>query len=64
MIIIWGMEYTSGLLFQTTIGISPWYYSGPFAVDNLVRLDYGPAWFIAGLLFERVHNALDAYKIA
>jgi len=27
-------------------------------------LDFAPAWFVAGLLFERGHSALDAYGIA
>ena len=64
VIIIWGMEYTSGLLLVTLLGIYPWEYSGPFAVDGLITLAFGPAWFAAGLLFERLHRLLDAYQIA
>jgi len=48
-----------GLVLTNILGTAPWFYTGPFAVDNLVRLDYAPAWF-----FERIHEALDIYKIA
>ncbi len=64
VVIIWGIEYASGLFLTQVVGVTPWYYSGPFAIDGLVRVDYAPAWFIAGLAFEWVHNRLDDYKIA
>lgn len=64
VVIIWGIEYASGLILVNLIGAAPWYYLGPFAIDNLVRLDYAPAWFAAGLIFEYIHNTLDVYKIA
>ncbi len=63
VVIIWGIEYTSGLILLNILNIYPWHYSGPFAVDGLVRLDYAPAWFVAGLIFERVHHTLEYYKI-
>ncbi|AUS97583.1 hypothetical protein CDQ84_08415 [Clostridium thermosuccinogenes] len=64
VVIIWGIEYATGMLLRDLLGVQPWYYTGPFAVDSLVRLDFAPAWFVAGLLFERGHRALDAYGIA
>jgi hypothetical protein len=64
VVIIWGIEYTSGLIMVNLIGTAPWYYFGPFAVDNLVRIDYAPAWFVAGLIFEYIHKTLDVYNIA
>ncbi|WP_038288261.1 putative ABC transporter permease [Acetivibrio straminisolvens] len=64
VVIIWGIEYASGLLLTNIFGAAPWFYTGPFAVDNLVRIDYAPAWFVAGLIFERIHETLDIYKIA
>ena len=63
VVIIWGIEYTSGLILFKILGVYPWYYTGPFAIDNLVRIDYAPAWFVAGLLFERLHKALDVMEI-
>ncbi len=59
VVIIWGMEYSSGLLIKSFIGIYPWFYRSPFSVDGLIRLDYAPAWFCAGIIFERVHKRLD-----
>ncbi len=63
-VLIWGIEYTSGLLLYLLLGVHPWLYSGPFSVDGLITLAYAPAWCIAGLLFERIHNSLDAYGVA
>ncbi len=63
VLIIWGIEYTSGFILLNVLGIYPWSYNGHFAVDGLIRLDYAPAWFIAGLIFERVHYKLDEYKV-
>lgn len=62
--IIWGIEYISGLFLTQVIGVSPWYYTGPFAIDGLVRIDFAPAWFVAGLLFEWLHNLMDRYNFA
>ena len=64
VILIWGIEYGTGFILRELLGVTPWYYEGRFAVDGLVRLDYGPAWCFAGFIFERVHNALDRFKIA
>lgn len=64
VVIIWGFEYTSGLLLVSILGVYPWVYTGPYAVDGLITLSYAPAWFVAGLFFERVHRLLDSYKVA
>lgn len=63
-VLIWGMEYGSGLLLYVILGVHPWIYTGPLAIDGLITLAYAPAWFGAGLLFERVHRMLDRYGIA
>ena len=63
IVLIWGIEYTSGLVLVSVLGVYPWKYTGPFVVDGLVRLDYAPAWFVAGLVFERIHWALDSYEV-
>lgn len=64
MVIIWGMEYTSGVILYAVLQVHPWLYTGPYAVDGLVTLDFAPAWFAAGLVFERIHRTLDAYRVA
>lgn len=63
VVLIWGMEYSTGLLFHTLLGIYPWLYSDALAVDGLVTLSYAPVWFIAGMVFERIHNILDSYQV-
>lgn len=53
-------EYSTGYLLQHFTGSCPWDYSGtPFSVNGLIRLDYAPAWFVAGLLFERLHDRIE-----
>ena len=53
-ICIYAVEYTSGLLLRT-LGICPWDYTGdPTNINGLIRLDFAPFWFIAGLIFERI----------
>lgn len=52
-------EYTSGWLLHTSVGVCPWDYSGtPLSLRGYIRLDYAPAWFVAGLLFEKLHDYL------
>jgi len=58
MILIWAVEYAVGTMYKNILGISPWTYDGKYAVDGLVRLDYGPLWFICGLFFEKLHDIL------
>lgn len=58
-ICIFAMEYITGMLLRQIIGVCPWDYSmSPFNIDGIIRLDYAPVWFVAGLFFEKVH-----YKI-
>lgn len=64
VLLIWGIEYGTGFVLREFFGIVPWYYEGTFAIDGLVRLDYAPAWFVAGLIFEKVHLTLERYRIA
>lgn len=54
MVLIFAAEYVSGFLLRLA-GICPWDYSGRnMNVDGLIRLDFAPCWFGAGLLFERI----------
>lgn len=57
--LIFIVEYLAGWLLQLTIGHCPWDYSSQlFSVNGFIRLDYAPAWFVASLLFERLHDTL------
>lgn len=62
--LIFSIEYLSGWLLKNTINICPWDYSNiPFSLNGFIRLDYAPAWFIAGLLFEKIHDLLIQIRI-
>jgi uncharacterized membrane protein len=54
MVLIFMTEYASGF-FLRRLGICPWDYTGRgLNIDGLIRLDFAPGWFGAGLLFERL----------
>lgn len=62
--IIWGIEYFSGLFLFGLFGVFPWHYTGPLNIHGLITLEFAPVWFVAGLLFEKIHRALDNFTIA
>lgn len=58
--LIFAIEYGSGWFIWAVTGHYAWFYNGtPFAVNGLIRLDYAPAWFGLGLLFEKLHDSLN-----
>ncbi len=51
---IFSAEYLSGS-FLKKHGMCPWDYSkSKFNIKGLIRLDYAPAWFSMGLLYEKL----------
>ena len=51
---IFSFEYISGTLLKRH-GMCPWDYSGvPLQCHGVIRLDYAPLWFTAGLIFEKI----------
>lgn len=51
---IFGAEYATGR-FLTKHELCPWNYNRHhWHIDGLIRIDYFPFWFCAGLFFERV----------
>lgn len=59
--VIFVVEYLSGLVLRRVIGRCPWDYGcRGLSVHGLIRLDYAPAWFFAGLLFEYARPAVWA----
>lgn len=56
---IFGAELTTGWLLRKVLGRCPWdYEQRGWSVKGLVRLDYAPFWYTAGLLFEPLREAL------
>ena len=64
VLLIWSIEYTSGFLLYTILGVHPWYYTDRLAVNGFITLSYAPAWFVAGMVFERLHKNLDNLGVA
>ncbi len=65
-VLVRGLTYTAGIYltefctgsFLKKYGICPWDYSHcKYNMKGLVRLDYAPAWFLTGLLYEGVLNS-------
>lgn len=53
-ILIFTAEYMSGSILKE-LNMCPWDYSHTkYNVSGLIRLDYAPAWFITGLLMEKI----------
>lgn len=63
--LIFFIEYVSGWLLKTSVGVCPWDYStySRFALDGFIRLDYFPVWFAAGLIFEKVSTFINRTRI-
>ncbi|WP_034430304.1 putative ABC transporter permease [Caldisalinibacter kiritimatiensis] len=59
-VLIFSIEFLTGFLLDKMIGICPWDYkrSSKLTLYGYIRLDYFPAWFIVGLLFEKYHDFL------
>lgn len=54
MSLIFSAEYISGKLLRRR-NLCPWDYSrSKWNIDKVIRLDYAPLWFLAGLFFEQV----------
>lgn len=60
--LIFGAEYLTGSLLSRR-QLCPWDYSrSRWHIRRLIRLDYLPLWFFAGLLFERLLSETDSSK--
>lgn len=56
MTLIFAMEYWAGLVL-TFFNICPWsYFNAALNINGLIRLDYGPLWFVVGLIYEFLYK--------
>jgi len=63
-VLIFAIEYVTGTALRMILGVCPWDYSAsPYSIHGVIRLDFAPFWFIVGLLFEKVHDALVGMNI-
>lgn len=57
---IFSVEYAAGR-FLDKKGQCPWsYQKSPWNISHVIRLDFAPAWFLIGLLFEKAVAANDS----
>ena len=65
MTLIFAIEYATGSLLCFILGNCPWDYrvSTPYHINGLIRVDFAPAWFVVGLLFEKIHHMLDKIRV-
>jgi uncharacterized membrane protein len=51
---IYTVEFATGSLLKKR-GRCPWDYSAcKHQIKGLIRLDYAPAWFVTGLIYEKI----------
>lgn len=63
-ILILATEFITGWILKEFIGQCPWSYGdGPYKIYGIINLAYIPAWFLAGLAFEKLHDYLIAKGI-
>ena len=62
--LIFAVEFFSGYLLRRLVGSCPWNYSqARFNIQGLIRLDYAPAWIIAGFAFEKLYLLLKRLRL-
>ena len=55
---IFATEYATGSILKA-LNICPWNYEhAKYNINGLIRLDYAPAWFTVGLIFEKMLNPI------
>lgn len=61
LVLIYAAEAGSGWVLRRVLGACPWDYGRKgWSIAGLVRLDYAPAWYLVGLLFEPVRLGVVA----
>ena len=64
VLLYFAFEYLTGWILSIILGTIPWDYSrATLNIHGLIRLDYAPAWFVAGIVFEKIHDWLDRVRI-
>lgn len=63
LVMIWLIEYSSGLILAKFLGHCPWCYSDPLNVKGYITLRMAPEWFLVGLGFEVLHDFLDTLPV-
>jgi len=64
--LIYVIEFTTGFTLKMLLGACPWDYSEAtnLTLGGFIRFDYAPAWFVAGMLFEKLHDWLEHVQLS
>ncbi|MEN3003928.1 hypothetical protein [Dehalobacterium formicoaceticum] len=60
MLLIFFVELAAGLMLRSLIGECPWNYGAHGLIYSIITPYFIPVWFVLGLMFEKVHDFLDA----
>jgi len=64
MLLIYLVEYVSGIIFTWGFGLRVWSYEGiPYNLHGQIMLYSAPVWFALGLCAEYVHGKVDAVAV-
>ncbi|MBU5590348.1 putative ABC transporter permease [Clostridium sp. MSJ-4] len=65
MVLIFMTEFITGSILLKVLGVCPWNYAGkPLSPYGLITFTYAPVWFVAGLIFEKIHDTLTQLQLA
>lgn len=59
VLIIYIVEFSSGMLLKLLLGACPWEYTTGMHVMGVIRLDYLPAWILFAALIISINQVLD-----
>lgn len=64
MLLIFLVEYVSGMIFTHLLGLRIWDYSQMrYNLHGQIVLSYAPFWFLLGLFAEHLHRKIDAFAV-
>lgn len=64
MLLIYLVEYVSGIIFTHGLGLRVWSYEGiPYNLHGQIMLYSAPIWYMLGLCAEYVYRRVDAVAI-
>nr|WP_304519626.1 hypothetical protein [Clostridium tagluense] len=59
MVLIFAVELVCGLLLRSVLGVCPWNYENKtLSIGGIITLAYAPVWIVAGIIFEKIHDAI------
>ena len=64
MLLIYLVEYISGIIFTWGLGLRVWSYEGiPYNLHGQIMLYSAPVWYVLGLCAECVYRRVDAVAV-